>query len=62
MEAVQSMLGEAPALLSQVYEAYSLIPVWALLAAHCLCVASMFRQLRDRFLLSYWVRVFSARI
>lgn len=39
--------------LSKVYQK---IPVEYLLVGHCLIVASWFPYLKDRFMLSYWVR------
>lgn len=54
MDAVQEVLGNVPSLLSQAHTAYNSIPMELLLALHCFNVAVSFRQLKDRFLLSYW--------
>ena len=39
--------------------AISQVPLEYLLWGHCLLVASWFPHLKDRFLLSYWVRLFA---
>ena len=43
-------------LLSDLGSFYESIPFEYLLIGHCLLVASWFPKLKDRFLLSYWVR------
>lgn len=43
-------------LLSDFGSFYESIPFEYLLIGHCLLVASWFPKLKDRFLLSYWVR------
>ena len=43
-------------LLSDLGSFYESIPFEYLLIGHCMLVASWFPKLKDRFLLSYWVR------
>ena len=43
-------------LLSDLGSFYESIPFEYLLIGHCLLVASWFPKLKDKFLLSYWVR------
>ncbi len=45
-----------PPLLHTLAEFYESLPFDYILVGHCLIVASWFPRLRDRYLLSYWVR------
>jgi hypothetical protein len=49
-------MGEDTTLLADLAEFYDALPFEYLLIGHCLLVASWFPKLKDRFLLSYWVR------
>lgn len=51
--------GSAPSMLEAIHEVYSGIPLTVSLPFHCIFVASLFEQLRNRWLLSFWVRYVS---
>ena len=49
-------MADEPSLLTDLADFYEALPFDYLLVGHCLLVASWFPKLKDRFLLSYWVR------
>ena len=49
-------MADEPSLLTDLADFYDALPFEYLLVGHCLLVASWFPKLKDRFLLSYWVR------
>ncbi len=59
MDTLQSFFprlhNDLPAILDELAGVYAAVPFDVLLIGHSLCVAAMFRKLRDRYLLSYWV-------
>ena len=48
--------GGGPPLLQTLADFYDDLPFEYILVGHCLIVASWFPRLKDRYLLSYWVR------
>lgn len=50
-----ALVQDLSGILDELASVYATIPFDVLLIGHSLCVAAMFRNLRDRYLLSYWV-------